>query len=285
MNVREFLERRPPELLYHYTTQSGLLGIVKSKEIWATHTQYLNDVREFRHAIELVKDELSRMESDPQLRDRIELIKEMRDALQSEVESINVCVCSFSADGDVLSQWRAYATRPSGFAIGFSGAFLRAVADELKFWLAPVLYEENEQRLLVRSLLNDVLEENEKRLRPPGNEDERTHPPGGNLIAYLNRYAPILKHKSFSEEREWRIISRPLFYGHSRFDFRTGGSMLIPYFRMPLASNQRPFRIEEIVIGPAPYPAQSSRSIHGLLMKYDVGWKTIKNSQVPYRNW
>src|SRR5262249_9648882 len=27
---------------------------------------------------------------------------------------------------------------------------------------------------------------------------------------YLNRYAPILKHKSFEEEREWRIISRPL---------------------------------------------------------------------------
>ena len=27
----------------------------------------------------------------------------------------------------------------------------------------------------------------------------------GNLIAYSNRYATILKHEMFSEEREWRI--------------------------------------------------------------------------------
>lgn len=197
-----------------------LAGIVKNKEIWASHTQYLNDVREFRHAIELARLELSRMQSDPDLKGKISLVVEMQDALQRELETINVCVCSFSADSDVLSQWRAYSARPSGFSIGFSGAFLRAVADELKCWLAPVLYEEREQQLLVRTLLNDVLQENEKR-PPTGNED--THPPGGNLVAYLTRYAPILKHRSFSEEREWRIISRPIFSSTPTSNFVPAG--------------------------------------------------------------
>lgn len=50
MHVKEILNRTPPAILYRYTTQRGLLGIISSKEIWATHTQYLNDAREFRHA-------------------------------------------------------------------------------------------------------------------------------------------------------------------------------------------------------------------------------------------
>jgi hypothetical protein len=44
-----------------------------------------------------------------------------------------------------------------------------------------------------------------------------THPQAGNLVAYLLRYAPILKHKSFSEEEEWRIIPRPRNCSDDRF--------------------------------------------------------------------
>jgi hypothetical protein len=55
--------RTPPPVLYHYSTQQGLLGIIRDKEIWASHTQYLNDVREFRHALDLVKEELSALSS------------------------------------------------------------------------------------------------------------------------------------------------------------------------------------------------------------------------------
>ena len=47
--VDELLSRKPPEVLYHYTTQAGLIGIIRGAEIWATHTQYLNDRREYIH--------------------------------------------------------------------------------------------------------------------------------------------------------------------------------------------------------------------------------------------
>jgi hypothetical protein len=47
--------------LYHYTTQRGLLGIISSKEIWVTHTQYLNDRRQFVHAIDLAREEVQRL--------------------------------------------------------------------------------------------------------------------------------------------------------------------------------------------------------------------------------
>jgi hypothetical protein len=38
-----------PDVLYHYTSQAGLLGIVASDSIWVTDIYALNDWTEFRH--------------------------------------------------------------------------------------------------------------------------------------------------------------------------------------------------------------------------------------------
>lgn len=38
--------KNEPELLYHYTTQDGLLGILENACIWATHYRCLNDASE-----------------------------------------------------------------------------------------------------------------------------------------------------------------------------------------------------------------------------------------------
>ena len=226
------------------------------------------------------------MINDPSYHDKADLLSEMEQALREGIESINVCVCSFSADGDVLSQWRAYGGGASGFSIGFAGAFLRAVSDQLNFWLVPVIYDEPEQRALVRTLLQDVLAENlQRRANPIEAHNDLGIPPGGSLVAYLNRYAPILKHKSFCEEREWRIVSRPLFCLREGFGYRAGTSMLIPYFRIPLSPAQQPFNIEEIIVGPTPHPEQSIRSVKGLLIRHRLDNAQVRNSDAPYRNW
>src|SRR5262249_828164 len=59
--LNEALSRKPEKPLYHYTTQAGLMGIIKDRQIWATHTQYLNDRREFLHAVDLVRREIKRL--------------------------------------------------------------------------------------------------------------------------------------------------------------------------------------------------------------------------------
>ena len=263
-HVKEILERKPPAILYHYTTQQGLLGIIGDKEIWASHTQYLNDVREFRHALDLVREEAATMHDEG---DRDEYARYclaiMQDALLPGMEDINVCVCSFSEKGDMLSQWRAYGESASGFAIGFLGAYLREVSQE-HGWLVPVIYDEGRQRLLVRTLLEDVLAEH---LKLSAKEREQSQP-GGNLWTYLHRYAPILKHKSFQEECEWRIITKPLPCTDQRFGYRAGASMIIPYFRLPLGK-RKSLGIKEIVIGPT--PTRSSRVVRSM----DCSGRTI----------
>lgn len=62
--VKEIFSRMPPEILYHYTTQDGLLGIIKNWEIWASHTQYLNDAMEFHLAIRLMRREVESLKNE-----------------------------------------------------------------------------------------------------------------------------------------------------------------------------------------------------------------------------
>ncbi len=103
-----------PATLYHYTNQRGLLGIVKEQRIWATHTQYLNDRREFAHAINTLRAEVDRrlrelgdngfqvvldaISGDRPTDRQVSCLRVMREYLNTQgLERMNVCVCSFSA--------------------------------------------------------------------------------------------------------------------------------------------------------------------------------------------
>jgi hypothetical protein len=52
--------RTPEDVLYHYTSQKGFLGIVEKKKLWATHIRYLNDSQEFEYAIALARTQLEK---------------------------------------------------------------------------------------------------------------------------------------------------------------------------------------------------------------------------------
>src|ERR1700716_1658382 len=54
----EHFEKLPPDILYHYTGQIGLLGIIEQAELWATKIQYMNDATEFGLALRLARQEL-----------------------------------------------------------------------------------------------------------------------------------------------------------------------------------------------------------------------------------
>jgi hypothetical protein len=45
----------PPPLIYHYTTQAGLLGIIRRRELWASSILHLNDASEFGYAFGIAK--------------------------------------------------------------------------------------------------------------------------------------------------------------------------------------------------------------------------------------
>jgi hypothetical protein len=278
-----FASAPPPFPLFHYTTMKGLLGIIQSGTIYASHIQYLNDSVEFTHAIERIQQELDSLyAAAAEFAGNAALaacIAEFKGPRRSRLPA--VYVTSFSEKGDLLSQWRAYASR-GGVSIGFSAAKLAERAAPQEFWLAKCRYTESEQRDLITKFVREVLS--------APSSDSYSPAPGATLHGYLLTVAPAMKHRSFKEEAEWRLISHAASATDSiRFvDFRTDGSIVIPY--CPVRVNYEkgtPVDVAEaIVVGPTPHPELSKQSIESLVYKRNLRPRPrVTNSEIPYRNW
>lgn len=274
----------PNVILYHYTTQKGLLGIIKDKEIWATHHQCLHDTEEFIHAKGLFRSEIAKgAHADP-------LLEAMQHTLEGEgFEGVNLYVASLSADPDSLAQWRAYGGPTSGFSLGFG---TDGIVLPSPFILARCIYKEDEQIERIRALVAEIL----GRLHQLPSEitaDSRSVKPYIDLFtrSILHGFALTIKHPKFDTEKEWRIISfgaemdDPPDTGEAPLDFREGKSTLVPYRRVRLRNDKDRFPLTDVVVGPSPSPEQSVRSVRSLLASHGLANCDLRRSDVPYRNW
>ena len=134
-----------PELLYHYTSQTGLLGIVKTRQLWASKIQYLNDTTEFLHGLDQVTRVLRKYECE--FLDLIlqRYVKSTREAIE-RMSGLNIFVASFSASPDLLSQWRASTKNETGYALGFEINRLANLGGKHDFSLEACVYEPSMQR-------------------------------------------------------------------------------------------------------------------------------------------
>lgn len=279
------LEEVPNKLLYHYTDQKGFLGIIKSKEIWATHHQCLNDTQEFLYAKELVRKELKkRMSVNDGSRSLLETMSSALDGPGNE--DVNLYVASFSEEPDSLSQWRAYGGASSGFALGFQCE--RLILPEA-FALARCIYQPQKQSEVVDAIVSEVLDSSKKVGLLNAEQIVKVM-----LLFELHAFALILKHPKFAEEREWRVVSRvmmdyaPAFpiEDATRLEFRVGRSMLIPYRCISVKDGSGGFLLKKVVVGPNPDPEQAHRSVRSLLnSRTDTKAVDVQSSDIPYRNW
>jgi len=263
----------PPKIIYHYTTAEGLLGILNEKALWATKIHYLNDATELVEPIRIAKKILEELSAKA---DKYSIECTMQRMLSDifEWESINTCVVSFCAKGDLLSQWRAYGVSSSSYSIGFDSAKLTEAIKAHPFELKQCkYYNPNDYN---KAVYQFILESSKEKDLPD------------NFIGRFINMAAVMKLKCFSEEEEWRIVSySPLSFTDLRF--RVGKSMLIPYYSLPITLSS----IVEIIIGPCPHPNLAKDAIAGLSHKYrldnvvedNMVREKVKVSEIPYRNY
>jgi hypothetical protein len=142
----------PPAMLYHYTRQPGLLGIVQSRSIWATKTQYLNDSQEYRHAFDMARREIDDLTSTAEHDAQRAFYARVSSAFD-RVRDLTFFVASLSEDRDRLSQWRAYGSPGDAFAVGFTAAHLTRRAEDAGWQLVKCVYAEAAQRQLIRDVV------------------------------------------------------------------------------------------------------------------------------------
>jgi len=241
MNSSEWAEE-PKGLLYHYTTPEGLLGILDSGSIRATHVRYLNDRSEVKNALSseymgLLFDSLL-AEADDVRKAHLKNVVRFRSDQQ-------VFVASFTDDGAVpegeetkpgnrLSQWRAYSNQVGGFSLGFDSRKLKMAAWKSAHELgldAPYLlrcrYYAREKREAtsrigkwgagIRSLYHESRLSHFQKMvgREPDMEELRLIELSSDSCAlgamdanYFASEVARFKDEAFAEEHEWRIVVR-----------------------------------------------------------------------------
>ena len=281
MVVEELFEEPGPQELFHYTSHDGLIGIIRNKELWATKAIFMNDAAEFKLALDLARTEIKSQSLPSDTREQ--LLADVDD-----IEHVNVFVASFSEHGDLLSQWRGYCSPGPGYSVGFRTMELTE-RDYLRFYLGKCVYDPFRQRAAIAEIVAHGANRRAQLGQPQPIRATLTHardPLWGmtfrDLLAFV---APLLKHESFSEEAEWRLVSRPIPFTDPAFRHRAGRSLLIPYFRFSLASAENAVPLARVIIGPTPHPSLAEDAVHSLLGAAGVQGCTIEHSEIPFRNW
>lgn len=259
----------PPDTLYHYTTPAGLLGILDSSSIWATKIFYLNDASEFTTAIEIAVRQLQAFR-EKAVSKQAQFELGVFSSQLKVIAHLNVFVVSLTEEGDQLSQWRAYSGSHSGFSIAFNSRRLSGVASQHGFSLGQCIYDERAHQDRVAQLIDDCI------------ADRALPTPMKDFGVSMLQLAPLLKHPSFSDEREWRLVSLPIY---NDVRFRTGPSTIIPYYQLPTIAPDGKSCVSGIIIGPTPHPELAIESVRSLVDARGLAGVPVHGSKIPLRTW
>lgn len=260
----------PPDRLYHYTSPTGLIGIVEHKALWATSLWYLNDDEELLAGVDACKaylDDRLAATKDGTQRDRLSALQQDLRGLSDSFSIMHVFVASLTPNGNQLSQWRAYC-RGGGFSIGFPTDELQAAAESQGFILQKCVYTPDRQNELIGNAVDPLIDEWVQSAALPLNVDHERHVVSAKLQWKLLCTAARVKNASFDEEEETRIVSRP---ERQLLDaeplFRAGRGFVIPYVTVRLPNTRDFWKQVHIVVGPSPRARVSKTSVHDLLRR------------------
>jgi hypothetical protein len=257
-----------PPVVYHYTSLDALCAIIKTQTLWCSNTKYSSDPSEAIHGQSII-DEL--------LQER--LSRRTYDVIHGFLVALGYYAASFSSEGDLLPQWRAYCSNGRGVALGISSAALHATPGLL---FGRVEYDEQCQRHLVNSLLDIYGPE------IVGNEsvdDDACHQFRRNLAANLACLKGMFKAAAYFSEAEYRLFD-VLFEDESdRLCFRTAGASLVPYITADLhgsAISDATLPFQEIIVGPCLDP-DAATAIELLLRRQKFTGVKVRRSSVHMR--
>lgn len=286
MNYPIIFDHKLPTVLYHYTSQQGLIGIVESRSIWATHIRYLNDSSEYSYGEDVIREVIS--ERRKGVSGNLKKFFDDFDGISDLFSDTHFFITSLTENGDLLSQWRGYTQNGNGFCVGFNTEELgKVLAKGSEFNLLRCVYERAEQEDLVNQAIDYAIGEWDRPDETPSKQETRLriHPPAMLRIS-CSFLAPVFKNITFSEEQEWRLIFSEQLW--DKWKFRTGQSMIIPYIEVSLLPDAlEPIPISEVIVGPTPHSDLAQASVQMLLYANNLpGFITsIRMSDIPFRSW
>lgn len=276
---KQSIEEPRPKLLYHYTSIQAFKSIVDNNEIWATSAEHLiSDPSEITIAKTIASKLL--IEKKEEFKDKQELYEKCKKTIEdSDRLKEFYCICSFTEEKDLLSQWRAYCP-DGGVSIGFSipkisdNDIYLAVRDGSyhtdtyahENCIYKCIYEPDEQERKMRELFVFLLE-----------RTEYTGQLGSFFWNMIKTFSYTFKHKSFKEEKEWRLCYITF---DDKLKYRTKHSTLIPYLPFMMVDKNDKTLIKEIMIGPSRDKENLRKSVSMYLKDSEI---SVNKTDTPFQ--
>jgi hypothetical protein len=194
------------------------------------------------------------------------------------------------SNGNLLSQWRGYSRLGKGVSLGFAPDYILQCAKEQSFQIGKCIYNCTIQESLISQVIDAVetlAEAQAPDFENRADDSDLSYHSIFHLIeSDLLRIAALLKHPSFREEEEWRIVSPVITdYVQAEVLVREGTSMLVPYIEFNLiALGNSPIALEHLFLGPTPNITISMNSLTMFLSKNKIRPdQGISYCQIPFR--
>lgn len=285
-----------PDGLWHYTDGVGLQGILTRDELWATDTRFLNDSTEINYGLEMAEEAVEAATSSGLWKQPTTHF--LRRVMATDGANLTgflrarseVYVACFCEEGDLLSQWRAYAGRDSagGYALKFQHRSpMTGWIDHLgrgTLRLQRVMYDRGDQLAAFNDLIAALAP-----IYDLHHSEQRMNALTQTLVDGILELATLCKHPSFQEEREWRVVyerssdSNPLPLQH-----RASHGLLVPYVSLALPAAVGAMAghlpVVEVCCGPSPDPELKQVGVWRQLRSLSAfSGLAISGSQSPLR--
>ncbi len=264
-------------IIFHYTDLQGFKGIIENRELWFSHVTSLNDPQELLYGRNIIETEIDKkilskkyILIKPYLRE----IKQYLDYLASNIFDFYVSCYCFG--GNLLSQWRSYADQGGGYSLGFR------LDNNIKFnivqnaeditddiILRKIIYDPVDQKKIVETFLDkylDVLLSEVNTIKSAEKLLIVAH-----CLSILQELMICMKHPTFSEESEWRLIYvRKSNNPSEEINFREKENILIPHFKINFykgVNDDKYFPLNKIRFGPTLEAVRTKASIRLFLEK------------------
>lgn len=290
----QWASRGDPQVLWHYTDLTAADAILRPigsavppndlPYLRASDHRYLNDSAEFSHAAE-VGISIASSEAASAVRSR----------WLAEIGSASATfVTSFSERCDSLSQWRAYGGE-CPVALGIIRPRLDAMAKNWGCRLEAVVYDEVAQRRVIQPVASEFSRLLAPVLQPPDERDIEAVRAWNESKIQLEvaarafaEVAPLIKHPSFSDEQELRLLKqfRHPWHDYPKVHVRRRGFMAVPYINLPFATGYHEFPFHVVMVGPNPHSDHVVDALRELVNSRGLRRSVdVVASRVPYRNW
>lgn len=270
-----------PDVLWHYTSSEGLIGILGQHSLRFSEAPFLNDGSELQYGFEMFSYLIRTFvaDKDDALRDYVEQLIHGVDLTLEKLSSVVFFMCS---EPNLLNQWRDYGKDVVPYCIGFNSAELTNTGNfSFNSYLVEIIYDYDTQMKIFNRFIWRLHEWYRKLPESAASDaDQYLAEAAAQVSTLILRF----KNSAFAAEREWRLISHiPEIRSRSERKFRSSSLGVVPYYELKRTVNPRQLPVTAVFVGPSPYGKISHKALRDFLDVNGYGSAMSNYSTIPIR--